>query len=126
MNDVQLKEAKQKLREQMNAEGFGWIDGKYIEPPKEYKARDRELWCIEMINSILCYNYRGCKNAEDVLWYEEHSYKNYLKEYVDDLGRNRVLELIQEQIDSIAEVAVGVFSDEGVTYNSIIWKEVCA
>ena len=125
MNDVQLKQKKAELKEEMNANGYGWINGKYIKPTKEYQLLDRELWCIEMINSILCYNCRGFTKAEDVLRYEEHvAYTNYLKEDVEQLGRVRVLELIQEQIDSIENIAVGVGRDgEGLIYNSIIWKE---
>ena len=127
MNDAQLKQKTIELREEMTAKGYGMVDGKYIEPPKEYEIRKQELWCIGMINSILCYNCRGYTKAEDVLHYEEHrSYRNYLEEYVDKLGRERVLELIQEQIDSIEDIAVGVFQDEGLTYNSIIWKEKTA
>lgn len=127
MNDAQLKQKKTELKEEMNAHGFGWIDGNYIKPPKEYEIREQELRCIGMINSILCYNCQGYTKAEDVLHYEEHrTYRNYLEEYVDKLGRARVLELIQGQIDSIEGIAVGVFQDEGLTYNSIIWKEKTA
>ena len=124
MNDIQLEQKKEELREEMNANGYGWIDGKFIQPPEEYKKRQTELYCISMINSLLCYNYRGCKNAEDVMRYQETSYKNYLEDYVNVLGRDRVVELIQGQIDSIDSVKVGVFRDgEGCSYNSIIWKE---
>lgn len=125
MNDLQLKQKKKALREEMTDKGFGMLGGKYIKPPKEYEIRKQELWCIEMINSILCYNCRGYTKAEDVLKAEEQSYRNYLKDYVEQLGRERVLELIQEQIESIKYIAVGVGCDgEGNIYNSIIWKEV--
>ena len=124
MNDLQLEQKKRELKEEMNANGYGWIDGKYIKPPKEYKLRDQEIWCIEMINSILAYRCRGY-SAEQVMQSEERSYHNYLADYVEDLGRDRVVELIQGQIDSIERVAVGVGRDgEGLTYNSIIWKDI--
>ena len=48
----------------------------------------------------------------------------YLEDYIKTLGRNKVVELIQEQIDSISGVDEDVFTDdEGVTYSSIVWKE---
>lgn len=124
MNDKQLEQAKRDLREEMNSHGYGWIDGKYINPPKKYRIREEELSCIDMINSILCYSCRGYKDAAKVLEYEEHSYHNYLADYVKTLGRNNVIALIQGQIDSIAGVNEDVFTDdEGVIYSSIVWKE---
>ena len=124
MNDKQLDQAKKQLQEEMNSLGYGWIDGNYIKPPKEFELRDRELWCIDMINSILCYNCRGYTDAEAVMQYEEKSYYNYLADYVKDLGRDKVIALIQGQIDSMAGVNQNVYTDsEGLTYNSIVWKE---
>ena len=127
MNDTQLNEAKKQLREEMNANGYGWIDGKYIKPPKKFYLRDRELWCIEMINSILCYNCQGFTDAEAVMQHEEKRYHNYLAEYVEMFGRDKVIDLIQGQIDSIAGVRNCVHIDsEGLSYNSIVWKEETA
>ena len=126
MNDKQLNQAKKQLREEMNALGYGWINGNYTKPPKEFYLRDRELWCIEMINSILAYSCNGY-TAEEVMQHEEKSYYNYLAEYVELLGRDRVIALIQGQIDSIAGVRNCVHIDsEGLTYNSIVWKEETA
>ena len=122
MTDRQYEQKKQELREEMNARGFGWINGKYIKPPKEYELRDRELSCISMINSILAYNWFG-KDAESVMQYEEKAYKNYLAEYVALFGRKRVVALIQEQMDSIETIRRNVHTDgEGLSYNSIVWK----
>lgn len=124
MNDKQLDQAKKQLREEMNALGFGWINGNYIKPPKEYELRRKALSCIDMINSILCYNCQGFTDAEAVMQYEEKSYYNYLADYVKELGRDKVVALIQGQIDSIAGVRNGVHIDsEGLSYNSIVWKE---
>ena len=107
----------------MNAKGFGWINGKYIKPPEEYELRDRELSCISMIDSILCYNCRGWQDAERVLAYEESSYHDYLADYVKLFGRDKVIELIQGQIDSIESISTNVYTDdEGCTYNSINYK----
>lgn len=124
MTNKQLEHAKRDLFEEMRSCGYGYIDGKYINPPKKYRIHEEELSCIEMINSILCYTCRGYKDAVKVLEYEERSYFNYLKDYVKTLGRNKVIALIQGQIDSISGVSEDVFTDdEGVTYSSIVWKE---
>lgn len=123
MNDKQLELAKHTLREEMNALNFGWIDGKYIKPPHEYELRTMELSCISMINSILAYSCHGY-TAEEVMAHEESAYRNYLADYVEALGRDKVIALIQGQIDSIDHIEQNVFADsEGLMYNSIIWKE---
>ena len=122
MTDRQYEQKKQELRDEMNAQGFGWINGKYIKPPKEYELRDRELSCISMINSILAYNWFG-EDAESVMQYDEKAYKNYLAEYVALFGRKHVVKLIQEQMDSIETIRRNVHTDgEGLSYNSIVWK----
>lgn len=123
MTDKQLEQARRDLFEEMRSHGYGYIDDKYINPPKRYRIREEELSCIGMINSILCYTCRGYKDAVKVLEYEERSYFNYLKDYVKTLGRKKVISLIQGQIDSISGVSEDVFTDdEGVTYSSIVWK----
>ena len=122
MTDKQYEQKKEELRKEMNAQGFGWINGKYIKPPKEYELRERELSCISMINSILAYNWFG-EDAEQVMQYEEKAYKNYLAEYVALFGRKHVVALIQDQIDSISTIKRNVHTDgEGVSYNSIVWN----
>ena len=124
MTDKQLNIAKAQLKDEMNANGYGWINGKWVKPPRKYELRDRELWCIEMINSILAYQGSGMKDAEAVMQMEERAYHNYLAEYVELFGRDKVVSLIQGQIDSIHHIAHNVGTDgEGVTYNSIIWRE---
>lgn len=125
MTDRQFEQKKKELREEMNAKGFGWIDGKYIKPPKKYQLREEELSCISMINSILAYNWTvGCEGAEAVMRHEENRYHNYLAQYVKLFGRDKVVELIQNQIDSIDNIERGVGTDsEGVSYNSIVWNE---
>ena len=124
MNDKQFEQAKKQLRKEMNAIGCGWINGNYIKPPKEYALREEELSCISMINSILCYNIRGEKDAATVLRKERSRKYSYLSEYVDSLGEEKVIQLIQEQIDDIAYIKDSVYTDsEGCTYNTIIWKK---
>ena len=123
MTDNQLEQKTRELRDEMNAQGFGWINGKYIKPPKEYDLRQQELSCINMINSILAYDWFG-QDAEWVMQHEEKAYKNYLAGYVEMFGRERVVELIQGQIDSIKEIKRNVHTDsEGLSYNSIVWNE---
>ena len=123
MTDRQFEQKKKELRDEMRAQGFGWIDGKYIKTPKEYELREREISCISMINSILAYNWFG-ESAEQIMQMEERAYKNYLAEYVALFSRNHVIKLIQEQIDSIKSIKRNVHTDsEGVSYNSIVWEE---
>lgn len=123
MTDKQLDQAKKSLREEMNTHGYGWINGNYIKPPKKYYLRDREIWCIEMINSILAYHWFG-QTAEEIMQMEERSYYNYLAEYVEMFGREKVVTLIQGQINDIVRIKHCVHTDsEGCTYNSIIWKD---
>lgn len=123
MTDKQFEQKKKELREEMNEQGFGWINGNYIKPPEEYKLRKEELSCISMINSILAYGGFGF-DAETVMEHEERAYYNYLAEYVKIFGRKKVVELIQGQIDSIKGIESNVYTDsEGCTYNSIIWVD---
>ena len=123
MTDKQFEAKKKELREEMNAKGFGWIDGKYIKPPQEYKMREEELDCISMINSILAYNWFN-QNAEEIVQMEERNHYNYLADYVKLFGRDRVVKLIKEQMGSIQNIKRNVHTDgEGVTYNSIIWRD---
>ena len=82
-----------------------------------------QKYCLDMIESILCYDCKGYKTAKDVLDYENNAYHNYLSDYIEVLGENRVLELIQNRIDAIDHVVSDVYTDsEGCSYNSIIWK----
>lgn len=79
--------------------------------------------CISMIDSIICYSGFG-KSAKQILEDEEKAYHNYLEKYVKELGREKVLELIQGQLDDIVDIKVGVYTDyEGCTYNSIVYRD---
>ena len=95
-----------------------------LEMSPERTRRGLELECISMINSLLAYDCQGLKKAEIVMQYEEQGYYNYLSKFVEEFGREYVLNLIQNQIDDIEEVENNVFTDsEGCSYNEIIWKE---
>ena len=123
MTDKQLEQKRKELQEEMNAKGFGWINGSYVEPPQEYKIKEKELGCINMINSILAYDWHN-DTAEEIMQKQEKAYKNYLSPYIAVLGRAKVLDLIQEQINSIVRINRNVATDsEGCSYNSIVWNE---
>ena len=81
-----------------------------------------------MINSILAYteiDWTGDRpSAKEIVDAQEKKYKNYLKEYIDFLGKDRVIELVQEQMDIIEDVDWDTSTDsEGLSYNSIKYKE---
>ena len=95
-----------------------------LEMSPERTRRGLELECIGMINSLLAYECQGLKKAEVVMQYEEQGYYNYLARFVEEFGREYVLNLIQNQIDDIEKVKNDVFTDdEGISYNEIVWKE---
>ena len=122
MNKQMQKQKEKELREEAEVNGYGYFGGNRAQPPEEYRLRKEELSCISMIDSILAYGGFGL-TAEQVMVFEESSYHNYLEQYVKLFGRNKVVELIQGQIDSIESISRGVFTDsEGCTYNSINYK----
>ena len=124
MTDNELERKRSEYRYKMTAEGYGWVDGKYIQPPASYKLELEELSCIDMINSILAYGGFGM-TAEEIMQHQEKSCYNYLAKYVNLLGRGRVVELIQGQIDSIDTIRLSTFTDDdGIHYNSIVWKQM--
>ena len=124
MTRTQFEKEQKELRDEMKSLGYGWIDGNYIKPPIEYQRKSKKLDCISMINSLLCYNYSGYTDAEKVMEREENAYCNYLAGYVKLFGRNNVIALIQDQINSIVGIRRNVAMDsEGVSYNSIIWAD---
>lgn len=85
-----------------------------------------ELSCRDMINSVLAYtpNFNSM-SPEEILNKSE-----YLQKYVDGksaygiaLGKERVLELIKEQMSGIEGIDTDTYTDsEGLSYNSIRWK----
>lgn len=93
----------------------------------DFKARhdskeQKELNCRGMIDSLLCYHYYDVKDAKEIIERERKRYHDYLKQYIDALGEQRVIELINEQRASIYAVLFNVGEDnEGVSYNSTIY-----
>lgn len=129
MTEKQIDQEEMSLYDGMTLYDF-YRAGNKLTPIKE--KRLKELRCLKMINSKLAYDeeFRVSKmgvltyTPEDVLQKDLKGYHSYLQDYVNELGEARVLELIQEQMDSIEDIKVCVFTDsEGLTYNSIIYKK---
>lgn len=74
MNQKELEIKKKSLRERIRTEGFGWQGSEYVVPPASYYKEQAELSCIDMINSLLCYDCAGWRDAESVMKHEERSY----------------------------------------------------
>lgn len=122
MNKKKFEEEKATLRNEIKVNGYTMYSHNL---PIEYKLRREKLSCIDMINSLLCYSCRGYKKAKDVLEYDmSTAYRSYLREYVECMGEDTVLELIQEQINDIEKIDTDCFiDDEGLSYSSIVWKD---
>lgn len=97
------------------------------------KKFSKEISCIRMINSVLAYLDRGemgrtgvkiTDSAEEILDAELSRRHSYLKDFVDELGRGRVIELIKGQQDDIETVEKDTFwDDESGSYNTIRFKK---
>lgn len=97
------------------------------------KKFSKEISCIRMINSVLAYLDRGdmgrtgvkiTDSAEEILDAELSRRHSYLKDYVDELGRDRVIELIKGQQDDIETVEKDTFWDnDSGSYNTIRFKK---
>lgn len=114
MTEKQLQKLKDYLREKYKDD----LKGRFS------CREEKEISCREMINSLLCYNYYNITDAKTILMKERGRYHDYLKKHVDELGEQRVIELIEEQRASIFAVLFNVGEDnEGVMYNSIVWAD---
>lgn len=90
-----------------------FINGIPCKLTQEQQLLHRELECREMINSCLCYGSSFLKSR-------------YSESYVKELGKERVLELYNEQKVDFDKAIVlhNVYEDsEGVSYNSIKWED---
>lgn len=115
MTDKQLNEERSVLYRKMRDGGFDALS-------EEQKIRYEELSCIDMINSILAYHWSG-ESAENVVSTQEQSYHNYLAGYIKKLGREKVVEFVKEQIQSIRRIRRDVYQDsDGLLYNSVDWN----
>ena len=83
-----------------------------------------EKRCIGMLNSMIAYDWDRKETAKEFLDRIEgtHTY-DYIKKYVDELGKDKVAELMQRQIDDVDRIAYAGTDSDGVGYNAIIWKD---
>ena len=92
-------------------------------PPEVWNELDIEgtiLDCIEMTHSILTYAPDNNRTLEYVLD------SRYIKKYIDKLGENKVIEIINQEVEEYknAIVNTNAYTDsEGVTYSSVTFKD---
>lgn len=121
------REKVEKVLNEITREGYSRDTWK--KTPQAIRLIKEVLNMESMITSILAYNWgnvlgRSKQTAEELLgWELNDRYHSYLKEYVLKFGKDAVINCIQDQMDKIQEIQVGVAEDgEGLTYNNIIWK----
>lgn len=120
MTDYELSQAKRQLSEQM------WKSREENGKSTPEQRREYEkLLCVSMINSVIAYDWYEGQTAKELLdWELNDRYHSYLEEYVEKFGYDTVLALVQGQLDDIVSIERDVFTDnEGLSYNSITWKE---
>jgi hypothetical protein len=90
---------------------------RFEEKTEEQKKTYKELFCREMINSILIYGGKPRK--------ENGEYGKYLQDYVNELGKDKVDELIDEQEEEFSKAIVGYAGtdNEGLSYNYCRWAD---
>lgn len=90
---------------------------RFEERTEEQRQTYKELSCREMVNSILIYGGKPRK--------ENGEYDKYLKSYVNELGKDKVDELIGEQEEDFSKAIVGYAGtdSEGVSYNYCRWAD---
>ena len=83
-----------------------------------------EKRCIRMLNSMIAYDWDRKETPREFLDRIEgtHTYE-YIKEYVEEFGIDKVAELMQRQIDDIDRIVYAGTDSDGIGYNSIIWKD---
>ena len=111
ITDQEIEQAKKMLRDK----GFGWQNGKYTEPPKEYKTLEAELSAMEMIHSFLAYH--SIENKDN--WKDDYYFRDHLKV----LGAEKLQTLIDLAVERLASVDYAGTDGEGNIYNSVRWKD---
>lgn len=88
------------------------------EKTPEAERKLKELNCVEMINSILCYGDYLKSSPEEVIKKETRR----LNKYIVLLGEDKVKELIKGQQYVIKGIKYNVYTDyEGCSYNSLVY-----
>lgn len=98
-----------------------------VTPFRDWSDEDKktydELTARDMINSCLCYG--GIEGFwKECSW--RYGDKSYAAPYIRKLGRERVEQLVNEQIADFkkAKVLYDVYTDsEGCSYNTIVWAD---
>lgn len=88
-------------------------NGKPCKLTEEQILLHKELDCRDMINSCLCYGYEFIESS-------------YSESYIKELGKEKVIEIYNEQKADFDKAMVfhNVYEDsEGVSYNSIKWED---
>ena len=120
MTDFELSQAEKQLIEQMQktCEESG-------KSTPEQRREYEKLLCVSMINSVIAYDWYEGQTAKELLdWELNDRYHSYLEEHVNKFGYDEVLALVQDQLEDIESIERDTFTDgEGVSYNSIIWKD---
>ena len=83
-----------------------------------YRQQSEELDAIRMLHSILTYH--PGQTVDSLL------NNRYMQRYIESLGKVRVAELCQQEIDEYANATVnwGVYTDsEGLSYNSVTFRD---
>lgn len=88
------------------------------EKTPEAEEKLKELNCVEMINSIICYGNYLKSSPEEVIKKEIRR----LYDYITVLGEDVVKELIEGQQYVIKGIQYNVYTDyEGCSYNSLVF-----
>ena len=121
MDSKKLEQYKNKLYAEMRerkAKGENPFKDADLKRRYDYKS----AW--KMIGSILAYDWKEGQSAKELLdWELNDRYHFYLKEYVEEFGYDTILNLIQQDMDDIDHINRAVFTDDdGLTYNSVVYK----
>ena len=82
---------------------------------KKQQKLDAELSCMDMIDSIICYD---SKDFDYIL------NDRYLESYINELGVEKVKKLIKGQLDEKPYIKRNIYTDnEGVSYNCLVFKD---
>ena len=115
----ELEQAGVSRDEIRNAGFFSNLDSHLPEGRADYyKQQSEELSAIDMLHSILTYE---PGHTVDSLLQDR-----YMQDYIKTLGRERVAELCQAELDEYANAKINrdVFvDDEGLSYNSVTFRD---
>ncbi|MBQ1758993.1 MAG: hypothetical protein IIZ94_04840 [Prevotella sp.] len=79
---------------------------------------ERAVWCKGMCESIVCYEFKEGKTATEYVEGDK-----YLDKYVEELGKETVVAIMQDVLDNLVRIDEDVMRDsEGVSYNHAIFK----